>query len=195
MELSNIIVDPRKDTQTATNRANRGARTAVLAVLGVAWLLTGSASATESSDSVTGSWHLDTSGDHERQRLEAIDDATEHLRSMQRGRARGRLAERTTPPELLTIELEGSKVTIASGGRELDLELGGSPIEVSGDQGKARLSATMEDGELIVTADGGKGERTTRYRADGDRLSVEVTMTGAMLAAPLTYVAMYTQAE
>jgi hypothetical protein len=114
---------------------------------------------------------------------------------MQRGRARGRLAERTTPPERLTIELDGSTVTLTSGGRELDLEIGGSPIEVSGDQGKALLSATMEGDELIVTADGGKGERTTRYRADGDRLSVEVTMTGAMLAAPLTYVAAYTRAE
>ena len=48
---------------------------------------------------------------------------------------------------------------------------------------------------LIVTADGGKGKRTTRYRANGDRLSVEVTMTAAMLAAPLTYATTYTRAE
>jgi hypothetical protein len=195
MELSKIILALRKDTRTVNSHVTRGARAAVLAALGVVLLFAGGAFAIESSDSVAGSWHLDTSGDHERQRLEAIDDATEHLRSMQRGRARGRLAERTAPPEHLTIELEGSKVTMTSGGRELELELGGSPIEISGDQGKAMLSATMEGDELIVTADGGKGERTTGYRADGDRLSVEVTMTAAMLAAPLRYVTTYTRAE
>jgi hypothetical protein len=57
------------------------------------------------------------------------------------------------------------------------------------------MSATMEGDRLIVVADGGKGGRTTTYSADGDRLSVEVTMTGAMLAAPLTYVATYARAE
>jgi hypothetical protein len=195
MELSKIILDLRRDTRTTTTRVDRGARAAVLGALGVVLLFAGGAFAIESSDSVAGSWHLDPSGDHERQRLEAIDDATDHLRSMQRGRARSRLAERTTPPERLTIELAGSKVMIASGGRELELELGGSPIEVSGDQGKALLSATTEGDELIVTADGGKGKRTTRYRANGDRLSVEVTMTAAMLSAPLTYSTTYTRAE
>ena len=195
MELSKIILALRKDKRTKNSHVTRGARAAVLAALGVVLLFAGGAFAIESSDSVAGSWHLDTSGDHERQRLDAIDDATEHLRSIKRGKARGRLAERTTPPEQLAIELEGPKVTMTSGGRDLELELGGPPVEVSGDQGKAMLGATMEGDELIVTADGGNGIRTTRYRANGDHLSVEVTMTAAMLAGPLTYETTYTRAE
>jgi hypothetical protein len=193
MEISNTLSALKSNPQTIGSGATRAARAGFLAALVI--VSAGAAFAAESSDSVAGSWRLDTSGGHERQRLEAIDDATEHLRSMQRGRARGRLAERTSPPEHLTIELEGSNATMTSGGHELELELGGSPIEVSGDQGMALLSATIEGDELIVTADGGKGKRTTRYRANGDHLSVEVTMTAAMLAAPLTYVTTYTRAE
>jgi hypothetical protein len=60
-----------------------------------------------------------------------------------------------------------------------------------GSDGKARVSATMEGEQLIVVADSGKGERTTAYRAEGDRLSVEVTITGAKLAGPLKYVSTY----
>jgi hypothetical protein len=44
-------------------------------------------------------------------------------------------------------------------------------------------------------ADGGKGGRTTTYRVDGDRLSVEATMTGARLEEPLNYVSTYERVE
>jgi hypothetical protein len=173
----------------------REARAATLVVVSVMALTAGGALAAEPASSLAGSWTLAASPDQERQRLAAIDGATGHLRSMQRGRARERLAERTSPPDQLTIGVEGSRVTVGSQGRELELELGGAPIEVSGDQGNARLGATMEGDALVVTADTGKAQRTTRYRADGDRLSMEVTMTGAMLDPPLTYVTIYTRAE
>jgi hypothetical protein len=86
-------------------------------------------------------------------------------------------------------------VTITSGDRRLELELGGSPIEVEGNQGKTQVSARIEGERLVVVARSGDGERTTTYRADGARLSVEVTMTGARLAGPLRYVSTYVRTK
>lgn len=195
MEFTHDVTAPKNDSPALPSRMTREARAATLVVSSVMALTAWGALAAGTSSSVAGSWTLAASADQERQRLAAIDDATSHLRSMQRGMARERLAERTTPPERLTLEIEGSTVTVGPRGRELDLELGGSPIEVSSDQGKARVSATMEGDALIVKADTGKAQRTTRYRADGARLSVEVTLTGPMLAGSLTYDATYTRAE
>jgi hypothetical protein len=158
-------------------------------------LMAAGAHAEEASPGLAGRWDLAGDAAEEKQRLRAIDDATERLPRMQRGRARDMLAGRTSPPESLAISFEGSMVTIGSVGRELELELGGPPIEISGEQGKAQLSATMEGEQLIVTADGGKGGRTSTYSADGDRLLVEVTMTGARLAEPLNYVSTYERVE
>jgi hypothetical protein len=195
MKRLNLFLSPISQTRTANLHMTRSILAWVVVVLALLMLAAGDAVAAETLPSVTGSWKLATSTDQESQRLEAIDNATKDLRRMQRGRARDLLEKRTSPPQSLEIEIEGSMVTIGSGEREIELELGGTPIEVAGDQGKAQMSATMEGDRLIVVADGGKGGRTTTYSADGDRLSVEVTMTGAMLAAPLTYVATYARAE
>jgi hypothetical protein len=53
----------------------------------------------------------------------------------------------------------------------------------------------MEGERLIVVARSGDGERTTTFRADGARLSVEVTMTGVRLAGPVRYVSTYVRAK
>jgi hypothetical protein len=145
---------------------------------------TDAAHGAEASLSLAGRWRAAETADEKKQRLQAINEATRHLGVFRRGKARRRLAERTSPPQSLIIELEGSKVAIASGDRRLELELGRPPIEVSGKQGKAQVSAKMEGPRMIVKARSGDGERTTAYRAKGDRLSVEVTMTGANLAGP-----------
>jgi hypothetical protein len=170
-------------------------RAATVLALAALLLTTGGAHAAEPSSPLTGRWRAAETADERQQRLEAIDEATAHFGGFRRGKARDMLAERTSPPQSLTIEIEGSTVTIGSADHELELELGAAPIEASGDQGKAQLSARMEGEQLIVVADGGKGGRTTAYRADEDAMSVEVTMTGANLAAPLTYVATYVRAE
>ena len=167
---------------------------AVLA-LGVLLSPTDGARAAEPSPQLAGSWRAAETADEKKERLQAIDEATRRLRAFQQSMARSRLSERTSPRPSLILEIEGPKVTIASGDRRLELELGGSPIEVSGNQGKARVSARMEGPRLIVVSRGGNGTRTTAYHADGDHLSVEVTMTGSRLAGPLEYVATYARAE
>jgi hypothetical protein len=144
---------------------------------------------------VAGHWRAAETEDEEKQRLEAIEEATDDMGRFRRGRARSRLKERTSPPPSLMLEVHGSKVTIVSGDRRLELELGGSPIEVSGNEGAARLSATTENGRLIVVARSDEGERTTTYRAEGAGLSMEVTMTSGRLAGPLQYATTYARME
>ena len=75
------------------------------------------------------------------------------------------------------------------------LELGAEPAEVEADDGKARVSATMDGERLVVTARGDKGERTTTYSADGERMTVAVTMTGSRLAGPLQWASTYVRME
>ena len=82
-------------------------------------------------------------------------------------------------------------MTIASGDRQLELELGAPPIEVSGTEGKARVSAKMKGPRLIVDTRNGRVERTTTYSTKGEDLSVEVSMNGSRLAAPVKYASTY----
>ena len=167
----------------------------ICTALGLSFSTTDGARAAEPSSPLAGSWRAAETADEKKARLQAIDGATGRMAGFRQSMARNRLSERTSPRPSLILEIEGSMVTVASGDRRLELELGGAPIEVSGRAGKARVSATMEGPRLIVVSRSGKGGRTTTYRADGDRLSVEVTMTGSQLAGSLQYVSTYARME
>jgi hypothetical protein len=151
--------------------------------------------AEEASSPLGGSWRSAETSEQKEERLDAIEEATRSVPRFGRGKARGRLEKRTTPPESIVIDLDASKVWIGSGERGLTLELGAEPIEVRGDDGKAQVSATMEGERLVVTARGGKGGRVTTYSADGHRMTVAVTMTGSRLAGPLRYTTTYSRVE
>jgi hypothetical protein len=170
-------------------------RATTLLVLGALFSITDIASATEISSPLTGQWQVAETADEKNERMQTINEATGHLASFQQVKARDRLSERTSPPQSLLIEIKGEKVSIASGNGRLDIELEGPPIEVSGRAGKAQISAKMQDSLLIVLARSSGGERTTVYRASGDRLIVEVTMTGARLAKSLKYVSSYVRTQ
>jgi len=149
----------------------------------------------EASLLLAGGWHAAETADERKQRLEAIDEVTDDLGRLKRGKARSRLADRTSPPPSLVIEMKGPRVTIVTGDDRLELELGGSPIEVSESDAKAQVSARMECERLIVVALSDNGERTTTYRADEDGLSMEVVLTSASIAGPLRYTTTYARAE
>jgi hypothetical protein len=164
-------------------------------ILSALLLRIGFAHATEAAAPIAGSWTIAVTADEEKQRRESINQATKKLPSMQRNMARRMLEERTTPPETLRIGVDAPIVIIGSEDRELELELGGAPITVSGDDGTAKVRAKMDGDQLIVTADGSKGGRSTSYRPEGDGLSVLVSMTGSRLDGTVKYVTTYTRAE
>jgi hypothetical protein len=147
------------------------------------------------SSPLAGSWLLAETADEKKARLQAIDEVTERFGRFMRGRARDRLSERTAPPRNLVIEIEDSKVTIVSGDRRLELVDGGTPIEISGSEGEARISAKMKGPQLIVVVTSSKAERSTVYSTKERNLLVEVTMTAAELAKPLKYVSTYSRVE
>jgi hypothetical protein len=145
----------------------------------------------EESSPLAGQWRSQETNEEKERRLRAIDEATEHIGRLQRGMARARLAEHTSPPDSLTIEIGGSKVRISSGSPGVELQLGSAPIEVSGSQGKGRLNAMMEGARLIVVARSGDGERRATHFANGDHMTVEVAITGDKLPGSLQYVSTY----
>jgi hypothetical protein len=166
-------------------------RTAAILALGVLFTTTDGVSAAEKPSPLAGHWHSAETADEKMERLKIIDEATGHLGAFLQSKARSRLSERTSPALSLIIEIEGVKVTVASEDGRLEFELGGSPVEVSGSEGKAQVSANMQGALLIISARSIKGERTTAYHASGDRLKMEVTMTGTRLAKSLKYFSTY----
>lgn len=151
----------------------------------------GGARAAELASPLAGQWRAAETADERAQRIQAIDEATDRLGRVKRNRARSRLVERTSPPPRLTIAIEGSTVAVTSGDRRFEIRPGAAPIEIADTQGKARVHAQMDDEELTLVARADEGVRTTVYRASGNILTVEVTMTAADLAGALKFQSTY----
>jgi hypothetical protein len=113
------------------------------------------------------------------------------MSGFQKGMARSRLEERTSPPQNLIIEIDGEDVTIDTENGRVTLELGGSIVNISGSQGEAQVRAMRQGPELIVMTRSAKGKRRTTYRVNENLLTMEVTMTGTRLPGSLKYVVSY----
>ena len=142
-----------------------------------------------------GNWRLVQTEKESKDRLKAINEATRHLKPFQQSKARSRLAERTSPPHTVSIIIKETTVTITSTTHRIMLEIGGPPIKMSGNEGKAYVSAKMEGPFLVITALTDNGERRSNYRANKDLLTAEVTVTGARLTNAIIYVSTYTLAQ
>lgn len=143
---------------------------------------------------LSGRWRLAETADEEQERLRAVDRAIQRFPSLVQSRARARLVERTSPPPALEIEIEGTRLLL-SGDSRVELDLGGPPVEVSGERGKARMSARMEQDSLEIKAQGGRGGRTTTYDADGDRLTVRTHLRGERLPEAVSYTTTYARSR
>lgn len=159
--------------------------------IGAAVPTMGVARAAEPASPLAGHWRAAETAAEREQRLRAIDEASDRLGRFQRNVARSRLADRTSPPPRLTIAIKESIVAITSGDRRLEVTPGAAPVEVAGNQGKARVSAQMDDEGLTLRARAEEGDRTTVYRASGNTLTVKVTMTAPELAGTLKFQSTY----
>jgi hypothetical protein len=131
------------------------------------------------------------SADEKKERRRIIEELTGQLSGFQKGMARSRLEERTSPPQNLIIEIDGEEVTIDSGNGKVTLEFGGSIVNISGSQGEAKVRAMRQGHELIVMARSAKGKRRTTYRVNENILTMEVMMTGSRLPGSMKYVVSY----
>jgi hypothetical protein len=174
-----------------SDQANSGMATQDTVAVDTSAATTTESMHSEASLPLAGRWVAAETAEEEKQRLKAIDEVTNDLGRFKRGKARSRLKERTSPIPSLKIEVSGSTVAIATGDHRLELELGGSPVEIEKNDMKTQMSAKMEGDRLVVLSRGDKGGRTVVYQADGDSLLVEVTMTNDNLSGPLKYVTTY----
>ncbi|MCF8131329.1 MAG: hypothetical protein K9N10_22700 [Deltaproteobacteria bacterium] len=146
---------------------------------------------TETPSLLSGHWQAAETVDEKEKRLRTIDELTGKMSGFQKGMARSRLEERTSPPQNLIIEIDGEDVTIDTGNGRVTLELGGSIVNISGSQGEAQVRAMRQGPELIVMTRSAKGKRRTTYRINENLLTMEVTMTGTRLPGSLKYVVSY----
>lgn len=140
------------------------------------------------AEGLNGTWSYAGGEAEEKARFAAIERATDGLNGFIKGKARGKLKERTAPPKTMTILIEGSKLTLSGpGDKALSLEMGAPPIEIKGDKGKAKVSAKATPDGFVLVNEGKKGSLTTTYRLAGEALIANVKMTGERLKAPLAY--------
>lgn len=140
------------------------------------------------AESLSGTWTYAGGEAEEKARFAAIDKATDGLNGFIKGKARGKLKERTAPPKAMTIQIEGSQLTLSgAGNKSLSLEMGAAPIEIKGDKGKAKVSAKAIPDGFVLVNQGEKGGMTTTYKLAGEALVANVKMTGERLKSPLDY--------
>lgn len=136
---------------------------------------------------LNGTWELATTSAETAQRRDAIEAAVQDAPSFVRSRAREKLTARTTPISQLQISVKGDRVELSGSGRTMALTVGGSAVAVEGERGRAQ--ATRQNGHLVITLTGDNGVRTTTYRLfdGGQRLVLDVQMTGSRRSMSLRY--------
>lgn len=153
------------------------------------------ACAADAAPAVAGSWRVAEAVEEKNARLQAIEKAIGDMPRFVRKKAQDRVSKLTTSPENLSITVEEGFVAIASDEKNLKVRLDAPPITRPGPNGKVAITATMQGEELVVTARGDKGGRTTVYRANGDLMTMQVTMKGEKFKGPLQYTATYARAK
>lgn len=146
---------------------------------------------------LTGNWKYKSEKKIESARLAAIDEATEGLNFLLRGRARDMLREKTKPQKTLEITDEGHQVAIEAEKRRIIFRPDGSPVQVKNQGETATIRARRKDGKLTVETQGKNGVQTIVYEmsADGTQLFLETTIAVAKIGNPLRYKTTYDRTE
>lgn len=94
-----------------------------------------------------------------------------------RGRAKARLKDVLTPSPALEIQRDGEAYVIEGKNGRLRVVADGPDVERRSPQGEAaRVTATLEEGVLVVRIAGGRGERTQVFIPTEDGLRVVVAL-------------------
>lgn len=127
---------------------------------------------------LTGNWKYEAEKKNETARLEAIDQATDELNFLMRGRARDLLREKTKPNPTLKITDEGQQVIIEVDKRRITFQTDGSPVQVKNQDEMVTIRAKRKDGKLTVESQGQNGVQTIAYTVsdDGTQLLLETTV-------------------
>lgn len=127
---------------------------------------------------LTGNWKYEFEQRSEKGRLESIDEATQGLNFLTRGRARDLFREKTKPHPTLKITDEGHQVAIEVDKRRITFQTDGSPVQVKNQDEMVTIRAKRQDGKLTVESQGQNGVQTIVYTVsdDGTQLFLEKTL-------------------
>lgn len=161
---------------------------AVAGLAAATLMFAGSGLAYAGAGDLNGAWIYIGGPAEEKARIAAVDKVTDRMNVFMKGKARGKLKERTAPPPMIRIHIEGSKLTLTGReGKALRIALGAPPMEVEGPKGKAKVSAKRVPDGFVVVSQGEKGGQRTTYQLKGDTLVAMVQMSGERLDGTLTY--------
>ncbi len=139
--------------------------------------------------SVAGTWRHEAGKTEAAERDEAIDNATQGMGFLMRGRAREHLHEATRPWRELTLTKENDQLTFSSNGLSMKMTIDGPATRVSGERGAGTTQARYKDGKLVIIAQSEAGTRTTVFHpsSDGRRLTLEVSLASQKLGKTIRY--------
>ncbi|MEN1681280.1 MAG: hypothetical protein AAGJ46_16955 [Planctomycetota bacterium] len=143
--------------------------------------------------SLTGTWQPREDAKQRASRHQAIDQATESLNWMMRGKAREKLRSATASSDEVSIADAGQQVTLETPEQRMTVATDGRPTKVSTPEMTGTVRAIRSKGNLTVEVAGERGTRTTTYipSRDGRTLTLDVQMSSARLAKPIRYQATY----
>lgn len=163
--------------------------------LAVAAILPAAAPAQEAS--MRGTWTFNAqASDNVNQQ---IDRAVQRMNFVTRPIARGRLRRTNQPYQRLVISYTPQQVTTTFDQRAAISSPGnGTPIKWTREDGEVLdLSTEWENGRLKQTFRAEDGQRVNTYSvsADGNTLTIDVTVTSPRLPQPLTYKMVFNRAS
>ena len=130
---------------------------------------------------------------------QAIERAVARMNFVTRPIARGRLRKTNAPYQRIAIAFTPQQVTVTTDERApIVTPANGTPIKWTREDGEVLdVSTEWENGALEQTFKAEDGQRVNTYTvsADGNTLTMNVTITSPRLAAPLTYKLVYNRAS
>jgi len=170
-----------------------GASLVAVALLTVAAPETSARSRKVSPTEFAGTWKHVGSMKERRARRRAVDGVVQGLPVVMRGRARRRLAARTTPPRLLKFKATAKRIVLMDGSQKITLRFGAKPVQVKRNGNQGTVKARFKAGRLVVVMKGGGGKVVTKYKLSRDRkrLRLTIRLKARPLPTPLVYKATY----
>jgi hypothetical protein len=129
-------------------------------------------------ESLRGTWKLADTEVERKSRQDAISQIADGLPRFAQTRVTEKLRSSTSPTKKLRLDFQGQQLVMREDEREFKLTFDGKPVDVSGKNGRGKVSVSTKSGLLVLTAQAESAERTVVFRPsqDGKTLVLDVTL-------------------
>ncbi|HBE70746.1 MAG TPA: hypothetical protein DDW52_21590 [Planctomycetaceae bacterium] len=145
---------------------------ALILALGMASLCSGQEA------SLNGTWKLADTEVERKSRQDAISQIAAGVPRFARSRVSEKLRSSTGPTKKLTLKIQEQQLVMREDKREFELTFDSKPVEVSGKNGRGKVSVSTKSGLMVLTAQASDAKRTVTFRPGqaGKTLVLEVTL-------------------